>query len=218
MEGVPVRRVYHYVPRRATATGRYLTDQQVLVTSRTNDGAPGSWILTPLDLGDGVAVTVNRGWIPNNGRYTSVPTRYQAPSGRVTVRGLVRKTETRGSFGPRDPRSGTLAALARADIARLDRQVPERLLPLYLQLQSQTPKVTEADPEPVPTPALDEGPHLSYAIQWCIFTVVGLVGYPLILRRRAREVEREELEAELDGPDPDDHVADGDPRLDPVDG
>ena len=184
--------------RRARATGRYLADQEVLVRSRSRDGAPGSWILTPLALGDGTAVTVNRGWIPNSGQLAGVPDQYRAPSGPVEVVGLVRPTETRGSFGPRDPATGTLTNLARADLARLDRQVPQDLLPVYLQLQTQRPAQTERFPEPVPTPTLDEGPHLSYAIQWFIFTTVALIGYPLILRRRAREVEREEADAAED--------------------
>ncbi len=211
--------------RQARATGRYLADQEVLVRSRSRDSSPGSWILTPHELKNRVAVTVNRGWIPNNGGVYSVPSRYRAPSGPVTVTGLVRETETRGRFGPRDPRAGTLPNLARADVARLDQQVSERLLPIYLQLQTQSPKVTVNEPKPVPAPELDEGPHLSYAIQWLIFTTIALIGYPLILRRRAREVEQEEsnemadrAQAQLDGPDPEDEVTPGDPRLDPVAG
>jgi surfeit locus 1 family protein len=39
----------------------------------------------------------------------------------------------------------------------------------------------------VPPPELSEGPHLGYAFQWFTFTVIALVGYPLILRRRAHQ-------------------------------
>jgi len=178
--------------RRVTATGTYQADQQVLVRSRSRDGAPGSWVLTPLLLPDGDAVTVNRGWIANSGEFLRVPDRFAPPTGTVTVTGLARPSESRGSFGSRDPKTGTLTNLARADVARLDQQVPEDLLPVFIQLQVQKPAITDADPEPVPMPALDEGPHLSYAIQWAIFTTIALVGYPLILRRRARELEKED--------------------------
>ena len=196
-----------------TATGRYLTNQQVLIRSRTNDSSPGSWVITPLDLGHGVAVAVNRGWFPNDGGVYTVPTRFDPPTGLVTVRGLVRQTETRGTFGPRDPRTGTLSNLARADIARLDQQVPERLLPMYLQLQSQTPAIVALrDPEPVPFPVLDNGPHLSYAVQWGIFSSIALIGYPMILRRRAGEIERGDEDDDYD-PDPDGH-APADPDVD----
>lgn len=205
--------------RRVTATGTYRADQEVLVRSRSRDGAPGSWVLTPLALADGTEVAVNRGWISNSGQLEAVPERYAAPGGEVTVTGLVRRTETRGSFGPTDPSEGTLRNLARADVERLDEQVPEDLLPVYVQLEEQDPAGARgARPTPVPIPALDEGPHLSYAVQWAIFTTVALVGYPLILRRRAREIARgdgdEPGEPDPDGPDPLDRPTPGDPRLD----
>lgn len=202
--------------RSVTATGTYRADEEVLVRSRSRESSPGSWILTPLDLGGGVAVTVNRGWVPNSGQLTSVPKRYRAPAGRVTVEGFVRQTETRGSFGPRDPKGGRLDNLARADVARLDQQVPERLLPLYVQMQRQSIRIDPADPRPVPNPELDDGPHLSYAVQWFFFALVGIVGYPIILRRRAREIEVEEADADLDVADPLDEASSGDPRLDPL--
>ena len=94
-------------------------------------------------------------------------------------------------------------ALTRADVARLDQQVPEDLLPVYVQLLDQRPAVGDDDPEPLGMPELDEGPHLSYAIQWVIFSTVAVVGYPLILRRRAREIGRGDDEV-ADGGPPDD--------------
>ncbi|GIT76864.1 MAG: SURF1-like protein [Acidimicrobiaceae bacterium] len=41
---------------------------------------------------------------------------------------------------------------------------------------------------PASTPAEDlgDGPHLSYAVQWFVFTLIGLGGYPLVLYRLAR--------------------------------
>lgn len=199
--------------RRATATGTYLADQEVLIRSRSRDSAPGSWVMTPLELSDGTALLVNRGWISNSGQLESVPERFRAPTGEVTVTGLVRETETRGSFGPTDPTTGTLGNLARADVARVDRQVGEDLLPFYLQLQEQDPAITAGDPRPVPAPELDEGPHLSYALQWFTFALMTVIIYPLILRRRAREIEREARQAELDRADPDDAPLPDDPRV-----
>ena len=172
--------------------------------------------MTPLELDDGTALIVNRGWISNGGEFESVPEQYAPPTGEVTVTGLVRKTETRGSFGPTDPTTGTLENLARADVARIDQQLDDDALPFYLQLQEQEPAITLADPKVVPAPELDEGPHLSYTIQWFAFALMTVVFYVLILRRRAGEIEREERDAELDRADPDDVPAQGDPRLDPT--
>lgn len=202
--------------RRVSASGRYLVDDEVLVRSRSQDGAPGSWVLTPLLLADGTAVAVNRGWIPNSGQLEAVPDSVAAPDGEVTVTGFVRGTETRAGIGPTDPDTGRLESLARADVGRLDQQVSSDLRPFFVQLTDQTPAVTPADPSPVPPPELDDGPHLSYAVQFFIFSTVALVGYPLILRRRAGELERGEPErGELERDDPDErHSLD---RPDPLD-
>ncbi|MCU1353485.1 MAG: hypothetical protein JWM05_2694 [Acidimicrobiales bacterium] len=204
--------------RRVTLRGTYRPDQEVLVRSRSQNGAPGSWVLTPLVLPDGTGVIVNRGWINNSGQLDAVPATVRAPTGTVTVIGLVQPTETRGRFGPIDPPTGRLTNLARADVARIQRQVPERLVPAWVQLQTQAPQTARAvnRPRPLDPPALDEGPHLSYAVQWFIFTTVAVVGYPLILRRRAGEIEIEEADDALDAPDPDDLPFDDDPRLAPV--
>lgn len=202
--------------RRVTATGTYAPDYEVLVRSRSRDGAPGSWVLTPLVIGDG-AVLVNRGWIPNSGQLEAVPEEFAARDGEVTVTGLVRQTETRGNFGPTDPTEGTLTNLAHADVARIDQQIDEDLWPYVLQLQVQDPEVDITDPVPVPAPALDEGPHLSYALQWFTFSTMTVIVYALILRRKARDVERDAAAPDPDAPDPDDVPVPGDPRLD-VDG
>ena len=205
--------------RRVELTGRYLPDQEVLIRSRSQNDAPGSWVVTPLRMADGTTILVNRGWIGNEGRFESVPDEMRAPTGEVDVVGLVRKTEERGTFGPKDPPTGTLTNLARVDIERVQQQVPEQLDPVYVQLQSQDP-ADGTRPAPVEPPTLDEGPHFSYAVQWFIFATVAIVGYPLILRRRARELELEALDdgsgdgpgdADPDAPDPHDRPGPGDP-------
>jgi cytochrome oxidase assembly protein ShyY1 len=175
--------------RTVLLTGRFRADQELLVRSRSLDGSPGSWVMTPMVMADGTGVVVNRGWIANEGRFDSVPRQYRAPSGTITVTGVMRTTETRGRFGPKDPPTGRLSSLARADIARVQKQVDERLVPGWVQLQKEAPAPTGRVPKPLPPPELTEGPHLSYAIQWFIFSTIAVVGYPLILRRRAREID-----------------------------
>jgi surfeit locus 1 family protein len=176
--------------REAAATGTYRPDQEVLVRSRSLDGAPGAWVLTPLDLGNGRAVVVNRGWIPASGPPT-LPPEAKAPSGPITVRGLLLPTEERGGFGPRDPATGVLPTLARADLPRIQAQVPEQLYPLYVQLEAQDPPLGAPPPQVLPAPERDDGPHLSYAIQWFSFAAMGLVAYGLLIRKIARQRARE---------------------------
>lgn len=174
--------------RTATASGRYRADEEVLVRSRSLDGAPGAWVLTPLVLDDGRALVVNRGWIPASGPPT-LPPGAEAPSGRVEVEGLLMASQIRGSFGPRDPAEGRLPTLARADLARLGAQVDEPLHPFYLQLRTQAPPGNEL-PVLLPPPERGEGPHLGYAFQWFTFALLGVGAYLLLLRRTARGIQR----------------------------
>jgi len=181
---------------RVEAVGEFDREAEVLVRNRPLDGGPGRWILTPLVLDDGRAVIVNRGWIPNalgpeDPRPTADP-----PPGRVTVSGFVRPTETATGLQVDDPEDGILATVARPNIARLDQQTPYALLPLFIQMESVAPPGGEL-PLPVELPPLDNGPHLSYAAQWFIFTTIALVGYPLILRRVAQGKGRSLEEVEV---------------------
>lgn len=186
--------------RPAVAEGRYLGDQTVVVENRTFNGAPGAWVLTPLELAPGragvpgQAVLVNRGFIgfTREGEIVAPP----PPAGRVRVEGLVQPSQRRGSFGARDPREGVLAVVARVDLDRIDAQVPDELLPAYLQRVTSwpaEPAPAEGEPElvPLPPPELGDGPHLGYAVQWGIFTAIAAGGYVLLLRRVARDQGRE---------------------------
>jgi surfeit locus 1 family protein len=204
--------------RRVTATGTYRADEIVLIRGRSLDDAPGSWVVVPLDLGDGRVVAVNRGWIRNDGRFTAVPEDYRAvPTGEVAVAGILHPSQERGTLGARDPADGVLTSMARIDLDRLDDQVAGDLLPVWVQLTAAEDGAPDPSPQLLDPPVVnDEGPHLSYAVQWGIFTLIAVGGYPLILRRAARERgERHPDDAPgLDEPDPDDEPVAGDPRLD----
>lgn len=208
--------------RPVTATGTYLADQSVLVDGADHEGAAGAWILTPLLLDDGDVVIIKRGTIPNAGQLDAIPDSVETPTGEVTVEGLARPTETRPEvnlgftklhFERADPSTGTLENLARTDLERLDQQIDGDVLPFYVSLRTQDPEVTADEPLPPNPPDLSEGSHFSYTVQWFTFSFMTIVVYALILRRRAREIEREALEAELDRADPDDEPQDDDPRI-----
>jgi surfeit locus 1 family protein len=105
------------------------------------------------------------------------------PEGVVTVEGWVHLTQERGPIGPRDPEEGRLTTMNRVDIARIQQQVPYPLDPVYLSMLGEQ---SEDQPMMVDAPTFDdEGPHLSYAIQWFGFAVVGVVGYWMLIRRAA---------------------------------
>lgn len=163
--------------RPVTATGEYDADGTVVVRNRTLDGVPGAWLVTPLVLDDGDSVGVVRGFVRlgDDGDPASV----LPPEGEVTVDGVVINPDGIDGTGPRDlepqlDRPDTLPGLLLADEASVDAEGADALAP-------------------VPLPELSEGPHLSYAVQWFIFSSIALIGYPLVLarvvRRRGKEVD-----------------------------
>jgi surfeit locus 1 family protein len=188
--------------RRVKVTGTWDAGDTVLVRSRSLNEQPGFHVLTPLVVGD-EAVIVNRGFAPlGGGSDEDIISNVQPKtSGTVTVEGILRASETRGSIGPKDS-AGELLVVNRVDVPRLQQQVDHDLVPVYLQLTGPAPK-PNTFPELLPLPATDEGPHRSYAVQWFIFATVGIVGWPLLLRKQAHDLAREgEPDEEDDEEDP----------------
>ena len=170
--------------RSVEITGGYVPAEELILLARSHNGLSGHHVLTPLYLEDGSAVIIDRGWVGIDLDRPGLA-EFAPPGGDVTVSGVLRKTETRGSFGPIDPASGTLERVARVDLDRIDQQVAADLLPVYVQLLSQQPEQEGGLPITVPLPAPSEGPHRGYAVQWFLFTGVVIVGYPILLRRTA---------------------------------
>lgn len=169
--GLPLR---HTAPdalrdRRATAQGVYDYAHERVWAGRTYQGTPGVALLTPLRLADGRAVFVDRGWVPSPDARHIDATPYREGDS-VTVDGLVLPA-------PRD----------RGDVdpARLRDSLPYAVLPIVIQIDD----TAAAHPVGLArwrTPPLDDGPHLSYAIQWFSFATIAVVGTVLVLRKKVR--------------------------------
>ncbi len=71
----------------------------------------------------------------------------------------------------------------RIDLERLAPQLPGDVVPVYVDLIISDPPETDHVPEPVAPPALDEGNHLSYAVQWFIFSSCVVAGWIIVVRR-----------------------------------
>jgi cytochrome oxidase assembly protein ShyY1 len=165
--------------RPVTLEGEYVADEQVEIINRAQGGAAGLNVVTPLRLPDGLLVLVNRGFVADT---DPVPA---PPDGHVVVTGVVRATQKRGFGGLTDPSDGHLTELQRLDIARIAEQLPGTVAPVSVDLVSSDPPTDNA-PIPVPAPDLTEGPHLSYMIQWWIFSACAIVGWVLAVRRSAK--------------------------------
>ena len=170
--------------RVVTAAGTYAPQEEVILLARSYDGISGHHVVTPLYIGGDRAVMVDRGWVPIDLDQPGLEA-FAPPRGQVTVVGLLRKTEVRGSFGPTIPPEGVVTQVPRVDLERLDDQVAGELAPVYIQLMKQNPAQTGDLPRLVPIPEPSEGSHRAYAVQWFLFAAVTVVGYPILLRRTA---------------------------------
>ena len=182
--------------RRVTVTGTYVANESKLIRGQSIDEDPGAWIVTPIRLADGNLVLVNRGFVRDNGTLNAAPAQTTPPTGTVTVTGSVQPTETPSVFEHRDP-AGLQPAYQRIDVDRIRSGIGQPTLPLWVLATSQTPKDPGLALEAVPPPNLSNGPHLSYAIQWFSFTAVGLIGYPLLLAKKAADLERDPTDDEI---------------------
>jgi len=142
--------------RRVTATGRYDFAAERSWPGRSFEGTPGVALITPLRLADGSAVLVDRGWVPSPDAFHVDHAAYRE-SDSVTVAGIARVL----------PRG-------RGDVAAAG------FLPFVIEQQAPD---TRGLPRRWPAPAFDNGPHLSYAIQWFSFALIALVGTAVRIRR-----------------------------------
>ena len=171
--------------RPVTATGTYDPTAELVLYGRPLDGRPGDHVLTPLVLGDGTRVLVDRGWVPTaEDADRTVPPAAAPPAGPVTVEGVLVPGEDGDAFGDQDPVGATVIRAVNLDelVAAGAAVAPTG----YVLLTAQTPAPATL-PVPAPLPPEDEGPHLSYAIQWFAFATIALVGAVIVLRRGRRQ-------------------------------
>jgi surfeit locus 1 family protein len=166
--------------RAATVQGTFDFGHQVLVTNRVVDEIPAVYVVTPLRYGDR-AVLVERGWTPSADGY-SAPLDALAEPDTVTVTGMLLEMP-RGSL----PDSAAWPLhVSRDDPATLGERLPYPLFPLVLRRTHAT-RPLPAGLLLVAAPVLDDGPHLSYAIQWFAFAAIAVVGSVILFRKERRE-------------------------------
>jgi surfeit locus 1 family protein len=146
--------------RRVTAHGAYDFSAEQTWPARSFQGTPGVALVTPLRLADGSAVLVDRGWVPSPDAYHVDRTLYREPDSATVVGVAVIPPRGRGDVNTTG------------------------YLPFVIQLEVPDPPPERGLPRRWPLPALDDGPHLSYAIQWFSFAAIALVGTAALLRNR----------------------------------
>jgi cytochrome oxidase assembly protein ShyY1 len=171
--------------RPVIASGTYLPDEGILIVNRSQNGRAGVNAVVPMRLDDGRILLVNRGFVPQTFDTPLVPAE------EVSVTGRLRPSQERRLGQLSDPADGELREAQRLDIERLSPQLDGPVVPMYIDLIKSVPAETDGLPEPVIAPDLSEGNHLSYAVQWFIFSIAAAVGWVLAVRKSAATHRRE---------------------------
>lgn len=168
--------------------GEYLADEQLLVRNRPHGGTSAFEVLVPFQDDDGRVFIVDRGWVPPG--EGALPDAVAAPpAGEATVIVRLRPGEQLPSSGRSAPEGQvptihlpTIAAEVSGDV----------IVSAYGRLVEETP-APDAALGAFESPTEDPGPHLSYAIQWILFGVMGFIFIFYIIRTEVQK-HREDVE------------------------
>ncbi len=163
--------------------GRYDTSKTLLVRTRPRFSQVGFEILVPFQRDSGEWVLVNRGWVPTGASQDFPDLVPSPPDGLVTVTGRLFASEPiiEGRSAP----EGQVATIHLETIAELTGVALDTRA--YVALSSEDP-ATSPMPALLERPPADEGPHLSYTVQWFLFALLGFVAWGYLLREDYRLV------------------------------
>jgi len=171
--------------RNATVTGQYDNRHQFLLDNRTHAGQAGYQILTPFVIRDsGVAVLVNRGWVPLGQSRDRLPDvtvseSRQQVSGRIKI-----PPENVFMLGEEGPRQSWPWRIQQIRIAPLSAELGQPLLPVILLLDAGEPEGYVRRWKPV----AGFGPerNVGYAVQWFGLAITLLTIYLVVNTRRVK--------------------------------
>jgi cytochrome oxidase assembly protein ShyY1 len=160
--------------RLVTATGRYDTDDTVVVRYRTREGESGINVVVPLRTGAGPSLLVDRGWMAAENRGSHVADVPEPPPGEVTITGWVRADATGDSAGVTDHSTRAISSVEIGDA------IDQEVYGGFVNLRSETPPPAEPL-APVELPELNNGPHFFYGLQWWFFGVLAIFGFGYLM-------------------------------------
>lgn len=166
--------------RRARIRGVADYDREIVLGNRSRSGAPGVNLITPVRIpGRDTAVLVNRGWV-------------YSPDAASPAAGSWRESETVSFEGYVDILAAGAAApvterrprmIPRMTLASVQARLPYPVAGVYVVAQLPADSARAGVPARLQLPVVtDEGPHLSYAVQWFIFATIAFVGAGIALR------------------------------------
>jgi surfeit locus 1 family protein len=172
--------------RRVRVSGTPDYAHELIYAVRTRAGSPGVNLLTPIRLSNtDTVVLVNRGWVYSpDGGTIDLDKWHDRDS---TFTGYVEELpSTAGATYANKP-----TVIARLSYDVVSKALPYPVLPFYvIALDTGDTSSAAMRIARLTIPALDDGPHLNYAIQWFGFAAVALVGAGFVVRQARADAGR----------------------------
>lgn len=175
--------------QRVSVTGTFDPAHSFVVRYRSNAGATGWEIVTPLRTGAG-AVLVSRGFAARPADQDFPRVAPAPPSGEVTIVGYVRRNE-QGGTDAMTPVGGAMRLINSDAVGPV---IGYSLVNGYIGAITITPAAADGL-GPVHPPELSEGSHFSYALQWFAFAGIAAFGLVVLIRSDLRDRRRATAEA-----------------------
>ncbi|MFM6982364.1 MAG: SURF1 family protein [Microbacteriaceae bacterium] len=162
-----------------TAQGEYLASETVYVRNRPLAGRIGFHMLVPFQTTDGLVFVVDRGWVDSNADNSAPATQPRLPEGIVTITARLYPSEP--TIAGRSAPAGQVATI---HVPTIVDGHSDSITSWFGQIATESPAGTLGTE--FSKPVLDEGPHLSYALQWYVFAIMAFVALGWGIRRDVR--------------------------------
>lgn len=168
--------------RSVVATGAFDPARQILIDNKVHAGRAGYDVVTPLLLGDGRIVLVNRGWIAGGASRDVLPDA-PPPAGQVDVRGRINVPPA--AYLELAPGATTGSVWQNLDVRRFADATGVAVVPVVLE-QTAATSATDTLARDWTPPDFGVDKHRMYMLQWYAFaaTTAGLWLFYTFRRRR----------------------------------
>jgi surfeit locus 1 family protein len=160
--------------RRVVLEGRWMAARTVYLDNRQMNGRTGFFVVTPLQLGDGDAVLVLRGWLPRHAQSREQMAPMDTPAGTVRVAGRIAAGLPR-LYEFDAAASGPIRQ--NLDLAAYARETGLALRPLVVVQLGEPAAPADGLLRQWPAPASDVPKHHGYAAQWFALSALITVLY-----------------------------------------
>ena len=184
--------VQHYT---GSVQGVWLPEQQFLLENVVHEGKNGFYVYTPLLMGDGQVVVVNRGWVAASPYRDQLPDVPVADANMSNTDGVVRVA---GRFAAPRSKPVMVGGLPAAninsqvvwfylDLELVSKQVAKPVAH-FVMLQNSDDESGLVREWPIFDTKVDM--HIGYAIQWFAFAFIALVFFLIFSFRRPKAEEK----------------------------